>query len=211
MVILAPIVAAPDTEILETPVTDALNVAAPVMLYAPIPDIAPVLAVFAAVLLTSPKVKLPPTIPAKLTAPDPAFRVSALAWVKLFNVELNVRLLFVVVNVVDAPSVTAFPNIWLFVVTIDPPLIAVVPVAEFCIKLALATEALNVVIPVLVKEILPRPLDPPTAPVKVILDVPTLILSARAVASALFTVLANVIVLFVVASVLSAERITALL
>ena len=94
---------------------------------------------------------------------------------------------------------------------IDPPLIAVVPVEEFWVKLALATEALKVVIPVLVKEILPRPLEPPTSPVKVILDVPTLMLSARAVASALLTVLANVIALFVVASVLSADRRTALL
>ncbi|CAM3793808.1 hypothetical protein POBR111598_09980 [Polynucleobacter brandtiae] len=54
----------------------------------------------------------------------------------------------------------------------DPPLIAVVPDVEFCNRLVAATVLLKVVLPVLVKEILPRPCEPPTAPVKVMLPVP---------------------------------------
>ena len=48
-----------------------------------------------------------------------------------------------------------------------------------------------VVVPVLVKEILPKPWEPPTAPVKVIVDVPAFAVNARGVDVALFTVPAN--------------------
>ena len=105
----APIDVAADTEILVTPLIAELMVAAPVMLYAPIPEIAALLVVVAAVLLTSPNARVPPTIPAKLTAPLPTLSVKFLAVVELFNVELNVILLFVVLSVVAAPSVIAFP------------------------------------------------------------------------------------------------------
>jgi hypothetical protein len=46
---------------------------------------------------------------------------------------------------------------------------AVVPDVEFCTTLAATTVELKVDVPVLVSEILPRPCEPPTAPVKVML------------------------------------------
>ena len=68
---------------------------------------------------------------------------------------------------------------------------AVVPVTEFCVSAAAITAALKVEVPVLVNEIFPKPCEPPTAPVKVTFDVPTLTLNALAVALALFSVLTN--------------------
>ena len=73
------------------------------------PEIAALFVVVVAVILTEPNARLPPTIPAKLTAPVPAFSVKFLVLVVLFNVELNAILLFVVFNVVAAPRTTALP------------------------------------------------------------------------------------------------------
>ena len=104
------IVDSPDTVILPTPLTAPVKVAAPVTLYAPIPEIAAVFVVVAAVLLKLPIARAPPTIPPKLTAPVPAFKVKFLADPLLLSVLLNVILLLVVESVVNAePSVTAFP------------------------------------------------------------------------------------------------------
>jgi hypothetical protein len=80
------------------------------MPYAPIPEITALCVVVAAVLLTAPSARIPPTIPLKLTAPDPAFSVNALFDVTLFTVALKVILPPVVVSVVNAESrVTTFP------------------------------------------------------------------------------------------------------
>ncbi len=89
-----------------------------------------------------------------------------------------------------------------------PPLIAVVPVLEFCVNDVALTVDEKVVVPVLVREILPSPCAPPTAPVKVILPEPTLTVSALAVVLSLLTVLLNETVLLVVASVTAAASVT---
>ena len=52
---------------------------------------------------------------------------------------------------------------------------AVVPEEEFCTNCEALTAALKVVIPVLFKEILPRPWEPPTIPVKVMSPEPVVI------------------------------------
>ena len=108
---LPPIVEAPETEMLATPPTAELKAAAPVMVYPPMPEILALFVVVAAVLFTAPRASVPPTIPLKLTAPEPAFNVSALADVVLFKVLLKVILLLVVESVVNAdPRVIAFPK-----------------------------------------------------------------------------------------------------
>ena len=73
------------------------------------------------------------------------------------------------VSVVAAPKVTALPKVCTPLVLIEPPLRAVVPVLEFCTTLLATTVEPKVVVPVLVKEMLPSPCAPPTAPVKVML------------------------------------------
>ncbi len=90
-----------------------------------------------------------------------------------------------------------------------PPLIAVVPVLEFCVNDVALTVDEKVVVPVPVKEILPSPCAPPTAPVKVMLPEPTLTVSALAVVLSLLTVLLKDMALLVVARVVSAESVTA--
>ncbi len=87
-------------------------------------------------------------------------------------------------------------------------MIAVVPVLEFCVNDVALTVDEKVVVPVLVREILPSPCAPPTAPVKVMLPEPTLTVSALAVVLSLLTVLLNEIVLLVVAKVVAAAKVT---
>ncbi|CAB4816230.1 unannotated protein [freshwater metagenome] len=58
---------------------------------------------------------------------------------------------------------------------IEAPLMAVVPEVAFCTNCAAFTAALKVVVPVLVREILPRPWEPPTIPVKVMSPEPVVI------------------------------------
>ncbi|BEI41381.1 hypothetical protein PHIN9_13180 [Polynucleobacter sp. HIN9] len=94
-------------------------------------------------------------------------------------------------------------------VVIEPPLIAVVPVVEFCTTLLAATVELKVVVPVLVKEMFPKPWAPPTAPVKVMLLEPTLAVRLRGVLLSLFTVLLKAIALLVVAKAALAPKVTA--
>ena len=89
-----------------------------------------------------------------------------------------------------------------------PPLMAVVPVLEFCVNDVALTVDEKVVVPVLVREILPSPCAPPTAPVKVMLPEPTLTVRLRGVAPSLLTVLLNEIVLLVVAKVVAAANVT---
>ncbi len=88
-------------------------------------------------------------------------------------------------------------------------MIAVVPVLEFCVNDVALTVDEKVVVPVPVKEILPSPCAPPTAPVKVMLPEPTLTVSALAVVLSLLTVLLKDMALLVVARVVSAESVTA--
>ena len=96
----------------------------------------------------------------------------------LFKVPLKVTAplpeLAVVFKVVSAPSVTLLPKVCTPEVVIDPPLIAVVPVAAFCTTDAAVTAAEKVVVPVEVNESAPNlPLaPPPTAPVNVTLPEP---------------------------------------
>ena len=73
-----------------------------------------------------------------------------------------------------------------------PPLIAVVPVTEFCTRLVASTVEPMVVVPVLVKEMASnaKPVLP-TAPMKLIAPVPALTVRSFAVALALLTVLPN--------------------
>ncbi len=87
-------------------------------------------------------------------------------------------------------------------------MIAVVPILEFCVNDIALTVDEKVVVPVLVREILPSPCAPPTAPVKVMLPEPTLTVSALAVVLSLLTVLLNEIVLLVVPSVTAAAKVT---
>ncbi len=87
-------------------------------------------------------------------------------------------------------------------------MIAVVPILEFCVNDIALTVDEKVVVPVLVREILPSPCAPPTAPVKVMLPEPTLTVSALAVVLSLLTVLLNEIVLLVVAKVVAAAKVT---
>jgi hypothetical protein len=93
----------------------------------------------------------------------------------------------VVFKLVVAPSVTAFPKVWTPEVVIRPPLIAVVPVLEFCITDAASTDELKVVVPVLVNAIAPTALVAPTVPVNVIAPVPVLIVIFRPTSPSLFT------------------------
>ncbi|CAM3793230.1 hypothetical protein POBR111598_09960 [Polynucleobacter brandtiae] len=86
---------------------------------------------------------------------------------------------------------------------------AVVPVIAFCIRLVAATELLKVVLPVLVKEILPRPCEPPTAPVKVMLPVPAETVRFFVVVAALLRLEANTTLLLVVVKVALAAKFTA--
>ncbi|BEI37609.1 hypothetical protein PHIN7_13400 [Polynucleobacter sp. HIN7] len=88
-------------------------------------------------------------------------------------------------------------------------MIAVVPVLEFCTTLLATTVELKVVVPVLVKEMLPSPCAPPTAPVKVMLPEPTLAVRLRGVLLSLSTVLLKEIALLVVAKVTAAPKVTA--
>ena len=97
------------------------------------------------------------------------------------------------VSVVAAPKVTAFPKVCTPLVLIEPPLIAVVPLLEFCTTVLAATVELKVVVPVLVKEMFPRPCAPPTAPVKVMLLEPDVMVRSFVAAVILFTVLLKVI------------------
>ena len=113
------------------------------------------------------------------------------------------------VSVVAAPKVTAFPKVCTPLVLIEPPLIAVVPLLEFCTTVLAATVELKVVVPVLVKEMFPRPCAPPTAPVKVMLLEPTLAVRLRGVLLSLLTVLLKEMALFVVANVALAAKVTA--
>ena len=87
-------------------------------------------------------------------------------------------------------------------------MIAVVPVLEFCVNDVALTVDEKVVVPVPVKEILPSPCAPPTAPVKVMLPEPALTVSARAVELSLLTVLLNDTVLLVLAKVVAAASVT---
>ena len=113
------------------------------------------------------------------------------------------------VSVVAAPKVTAFPKVCTPLVLIEPPLIAVVPLLEFCTTVLAATVELKVVVPVLVKEMFPRPCAPPTAPVKVMLLEPTLAVRLRGVLLSLLTVLLKDTALLVVANVALAAKVTA--
>ena len=72
-----------------------------------------------------------------------------------------------------------------------------VPELAFCTNCTAFTAALKVVVPVLVREMLPRPWEPPTAPVNVIFLNPVATVKLRAVASALFKVLVKLILLLV--------------
>ncbi len=74
-----------------------------------------------------------------------------------------------------------------------PPLIAVVPVLEFCVNDVALTVDEKVVVPVLVREILPSPCAPPTAPVKVILPEPEVRVKSLVAEVILSTVLLNAI------------------
>ncbi len=74
-----------------------------------------------------------------------------------------------------------------------PPLIAVVPVLEFCVNDVALTVDEKVVVPVPVKEILPSPCAPPTAPVKVMLPEPEVRVKSLVAAVILSTVLLNAI------------------
>ena len=74
-----------------------------------------------------------------------------------------------------------------------PPLIAVVPVLEFCVNDVALTVDEKVVVPVPVKEILPSPCAPPTAPVKVMLPEPVVTVKSLVAAVMLLTVLLNAI------------------
>ena len=113
------------------------------------------------------------------------------------------------VSVVAAPRVTALPKVCTPLVLIEPPLRAVVPVLEFCTTLLATMVEPKVVVPVLVSEMLPKPCAPPTAPVKVMLLVPTLMVRLRGVLLSLLTVLLNDIALLVVANVALAAKVTA--
>ncbi len=113
------------------------------------------------------------------------------------------------VSVVAAPKVMAFPKVCTPLVLIEPPLIAVVPLLEFCTTVLAATVELKVVVPVLVKEMFPRPCAPPTAPVKVMLLEPTLAVRLRGVLLSLLTVLLKEMALLVVANVALAAKVTA--
>ena len=67
---------------------------------------------------------------------------------------------------------------------IVPPLIAVVPEVAFWMSELATTVELNVVVPVEVREILPKPCEPPTAPVKVTLPEPEVIVKSLVVDAA---------------------------
>ena len=69
-----------------------------------------------------------------------------------------------------------------------PPLIAVVPVLEFCVNDVALTVDEKVVVPVLVREILPSPCAPPTAPVKVMLPEPEVKVKLYVLVAELFNV-----------------------
>ena len=77
-------------------------------------------------------------------------------------------------KVVSAPKVTLLPKVCTPEVVIAPPLRDVVPVAAFCTTDAVVTTAENVVVPVELSDRAPNlPLvPPPTAPVKVMLPEP---------------------------------------
>ena len=152
------------------------------------------------------KLVVPPTMPLKTVAPE-VFTVKACA---PFTVEEKVILPEAELSkVVVVPSVTALPYVCTPVVVIEPPLIAVVPVLEFCTTLLATMVEPKVVVPVLVKEIFPRPCAPPTAPVKVMLLEPTLAVRLRGVLLSLFTVLLKEIALLVVARATAAPKVTA--
>ncbi|BEI37613.1 hypothetical protein PHIN7_13370 [Polynucleobacter sp. HIN7] len=68
-----------------------------------------------------------------------------------------------------------------------------VPVLEFCTTLLATTVELKVVVPVLVKEMLPSPCAPPTAPVKVMLPEPVVIFKSNVLVAVLFSVLLKLI------------------
>ena len=72
-----------------------------------------------------------------------------------------------------------------------------VPDVAFCTNCVALTAALKVVVPVLLKEILPRPWEPPTAPVNVIFLNPVASVKLRTVASTLFRVLVKLMLLLV--------------
>ena len=74
-----------------------------------------------------------------------------------------------------------------------PPLMVVVPVLEFCVNDVALTVDEKVVVPVLVREILPSPCAPPTAPVKVMLPEPVVTVKSFVAAVMLSTVLLNAI------------------
>ena len=71
---------------------------------------------------------------------------------------------------------------------IVPPLMAVVPDVAFWMRELATTVEPNVVVPVEVREILPKPCEPPTAPVKVTLPEPEVIVKAYGVVETLLSV-----------------------
>jgi hypothetical protein len=156
------------------------------MSYVLLPTHVLLLVVVAAVLDTAPKARLPPTAPVYSTEPDPAFMINARDNPLLLRLPVKVILL-AVFKLVVAPSVTALPKVWTPEVVIRPPLIAVVPVLEFCTSDVASTDELKVVVPVLVNAIAPTALVAPTVPVNVIAPVPVLIVIFRPTSPSLFT------------------------
>ena len=107
VVMSAPIAVVPETDRFVTPVIAPLITALPVMAYTPLPTKVLLLVVVAAVILVAPNASELPTVPVKVTVPEPAPMVRALAEELLFNVEAKAILLLVVFSVVAAPRVTA--------------------------------------------------------------------------------------------------------
>ena len=161
---------------------------------------------------------VPPTMPVKVSLPEPEVMVKAYGVVEtLLRVPLKVTTplpeLAVVFRVVSAPKVTLLPKVCTPEVVMVVPLMAVVPLAAFCTTEAAVTAAENVVVPVEVREIAANLLVPPTTPVKVSLPEPEVMVSAYGVVEALLSVLAKETVplpeLAVVFSVIAAAKVAA--
>ena len=90
-----------------------------------------------------------------------------------------------------------------------PPLIAVVPEVAFWMRELATTVEVNVVVPVEAREILPKPCEPPTAPVKVSLPEPEVMVKAYGVVEALLRVPVMVMALLVVPPLVASKVVLA--
>ena len=119
------------------------------------------------------------------------------------------KVTLVALNAVSAPRLTALLNAWVLLVVMRPPLISVVPLLAFCTRLVASTVLVNVVLPVLVRAMLPKPREPPTAPVKVIWPVPEVMVKSLVSSLCELTVPLKITELLVVARLKPEEISTA--